>query len=135
MKSTANDTIEHSDTRPSWERDGCDSCKDTSPQFIRIRTKYGQERGDDREIRLCRKCSSSNPKWASFDVKQSQESIRKHKEEKRLIHLAEHPRSLESIRSLLNEAYDHLQYCNWGDSWERECAGDLPERIEKALGR
>lgn len=35
----------------------------------------------------------------------------------------------------LQEAHDHLEYCGYGDSWERECARDsgLPEKIEEAL--
>jgi hypothetical protein len=30
----------------------------------------------------------------------------------------------------------HLNYCGWGDSWERSCAEEenLPEIIENALG-
>lgn len=39
------------------------------------------------------------------------------------------------ILSALESAYNHLNYCGWGDTWERECAKDskLPEQIEKAL--
>ena len=37
----------------------------------------------------------------------------------------------------LKAAYDHLEYCNYGDTWESECAkGDgLPEKIEAAIVR
>lgn len=35
----------------------------------------------------------------------------------------------------LEEAQDHLEFCNYGDSWERECAisNRLAYRIEEAL--
>lgn len=35
----------------------------------------------------------------------------------------------------LFEAKDHLEYCNYGDAWERECAIDdgLREKIESAI--
>lgn len=35
----------------------------------------------------------------------------------------------------LEEAKDHLEYCNYGDSWERECAicSRLAFRIDEAL--
>jgi hypothetical protein len=35
----------------------------------------------------------------------------------------------------LAAAQEQLEYCNWGDSWERECAfaAKLPEQIEAAL--
>jgi len=41
--------------------------------------------------------------------------------------------------SLLLEAMEHLEYCNYGDKWESECAdaAKLPERLEafmKQLG-
>ena len=43
---------------------------------------------------------------------------------------------LESIVDALHEASNHLDYCNYGDSWER-CVneGDDPlnKRIERAL--
>jgi hypothetical protein len=42
-----------------------------------------------------------------------------------------------ALHDLLKEAYGHLEYCGWGDSWERECvqATKLPERIEEMLKR
>jgi hypothetical protein len=33
----------------------------------------------------------------------------------------------------LKAAEEHLSYCGYGDSWERECAEDLPEQISAAL--
>lgn len=35
----------------------------------------------------------------------------------------------------LTAARDHLEYCGYGDRWERECAqaDKLPEKIEQAL--
>lgn len=46
--------------------------------------------------------------------------------------------SIDELRKLaeaLRDAEAHLDYCGYGDSWERECARDdkLPERIEEAL--
>ena len=46
---------------------------------------------------------------------------------------------LENLVYALREARDHLNYCGYGDSWERECAMDtsngpnLPTQIEEAL--
>ena len=35
----------------------------------------------------------------------------------------------------LKKAFDHLEYCGYGDKWERECAmeEELPKLIEKAI--
>jgi hypothetical protein len=35
----------------------------------------------------------------------------------------------------LSDAQNHLDYCGWGDKWERECAieGKLPNKIASAL--
>lgn len=35
----------------------------------------------------------------------------------------------------LNAAHEHLEWCGYGDSWERECAMEakLPQKIEAAL--
>lgn len=43
---------------------------------------------------------------------------------------------LDDLYELLVDAKEHLDYCNYGDSWERECAieSKLKERIEKILG-
>ena len=42
---------------------------------------------------------------------------------------------VRQLREALQKAKEHLEYCNYGDSWERECAYNdkLPEKIEKAL--
>ena len=39
------------------------------------------------------------------------------------------------LREALKAAQDHLDYCGYGDSWERECAeiAGLPAQIEKTL--
>jgi hypothetical protein len=39
------------------------------------------------------------------------------------------------IVDALEAASDHLDYCGYGDSWERECAEHqmLPEQISNAL--
>lgn len=41
------------------------------------------------------------------------------------------------LAELLQEAYDHLDYCGWGDSYEREgpINSKLPDRIKIALDR
>ena len=39
----------------------------------------------------------------------------------------------DRLAEVLREASEHLDYCGYGDSWERECAGDLPTRIETIL--
>lgn len=35
----------------------------------------------------------------------------------------------------LKEATEHLEYCGYGDSWERQCAYSekLPEKLEAAI--
>jgi len=40
---------------------------------------------------------------------------------------------VRELESTLQDASDQLDYCGYGDSWERECAGDLPQRIAKTL--
>ena len=35
----------------------------------------------------------------------------------------------KEARSLLKEAFDHLEYCGFGDSWERECSVNLRDRL------
>jgi hypothetical protein len=39
------------------------------------------------------------------------------------------------LERALKAASEHLDYCGYGDSWERECAqaSKLPEKIEAAL--
>ena len=45
-------------------------------------------------------------------------------------------KEIQQIVEALKEARDHLEYCGYGDNWERECAIDsgLPEKIAEALG-
>ena len=51
------------------------------------------------------------------------------------------PRELLEQRDMLLEALEeagyHLDYCNYGDKWENECARDvsLPEKISLAIAR
>lgn len=46
--------------------------------------------------------------------------------------------SYEELRLALQEALEHLDYCSWGDAWERECADEdglrkrLPELLDRA---
>ena len=42
---------------------------------------------------------------------------------------------MKSLYEALNDADQHLDFCGYGDSWERECAmyDKLPEKIGKAL--
>ncbi len=37
----------------------------------------------------------------------------------------------ERLRGLLQEAYDHLDYCGWGDAWERE--GAFARKLDKRI--
>lgn len=43
----------------------------------------------------------------------------------------------DALLKMLKEAYAHLDYCGWGDKWERECAKEdkLQERILKAIAQ
>ena len=45
--------------------------------------------------------------------------------------------ALHDLIEALTAARDHLEYCGYGDSWERECAFDsrLPEQIDDAIRR
>ncbi len=42
---------------------------------------------------------------------------------------------IDELYSTLEKAASHLDYCGYGDNWERECAREqgLPELINKAL--
>ena len=42
---------------------------------------------------------------------------------------------LIAVEDLFVEAAQHLEYCSYGDSWERECAREdkLPERVQAML--
>ena len=44
-------------------------------------------------------------------------------------------KSITKVVEALKAASDHLEYCGYGDNWERECAVDsgLPEQIAEAL--
>lgn len=43
----------------------------------------------------------------------------------------------EDLAKALDAAVTHLDYCGYGDNWERECAhaAELPSKLEAALGR
>jgi len=58
-------------------------------------------------------------------------------EKARAIVAAEQAERMQEMRELLQEAYDHLEYCGYGDSWERECAMEakLPKRLAALLER
>lgn len=49
--------------------------------------------------------------------------------------LAEARENVKRLHDALQHASDHLEYCGYGDNWERECAMDskLPEEIRAAL--
>lgn len=36
----------------------------------------------------------------------------------------------EQLREALHKALDHLDYCGWGDSWEREVSADLRTELQ-----
>ena len=40
--------------------------------------------------------------------------------------------ALDEANALIVELYEHLEYCGWGDNWERQCAyaRGLPDRVE-----
>lgn len=44
---------------------------------------------------------------------------------------------IKTLVAALQAASDHLDYCGYGDKYERECARDahLPEQIEQALAK
>lgn len=39
------------------------------------------------------------------------------------------PDNIAEIKALLDDCIDHLEYCNYGDSWENECAESLRDKI------
>lgn len=39
----------------------------------------------------------------------------------------------DTLYNALLKTYEHLQYCNWGDSWEREVKSTLEPIILNAL--
>ena len=44
---------------------------------------------------------------------------------------------IEELEEALRLAVNHLDYCGWGDSYERGCARDegLPEKLAQALAQ
>lgn len=36
----------------------------------------------------------------------------------------------EKVKEYFVKALDHLDYCGWGDSWERECSRELEKEID-----
>lgn len=42
---------------------------------------------------------------------------------------------IKKLGKALKEAVDHLDYCGYGDAWERSCAFEskLPQRLSEAL--
>jgi hypothetical protein len=38
---------------------------------------------------------------------------------------------LKKVKELLREAYDHLNFCNYGDSYEKECSLDLRNELNE----
>lgn len=41
----------------------------------------------------------------------------------------------KELLDMLIEAQSHLEYCNYGDKWEKECAVEakLPERLQAVI--
>jgi len=37
---------------------------------------------------------------------------------------------MKRVKNLLNECIEHLEFCNYGDSWENECAEPLIKKVE-----
>lgn len=35
------------------------------------------------------------------------------------------------LRNLIKSLIDHLEYCGWGDKWEKECSEKLRKKVEK----
>lgn len=42
---------------------------------------------------------------------------------------------VRELFSLVENLYYHLQYCGWGDNWERECSRDLQEEAATKIER
>ena len=40
---------------------------------------------------------------------------------------------IKQLHEALQAASDHLDYCGWGDSWERECAEPIMKQVADAL--
>ena len=37
---------------------------------------------------------------------------------------------IKKLKALLKRAKEHLEYCNYGDSWERECSVELQKDLD-----
>lgn len=37
----------------------------------------------------------------------------------------------DETKEFINELIDHLNYCGWGDRWERECSEELRKKAER----
>lgn len=37
----------------------------------------------------------------------------------------------QELKAFCLELIEHLNYCGWGDRWERECSEDLRKRADK----
>ena len=50
-------------------------------------------------------------------------------------YIAQLPNIVSRLKEALKAARDHLEYCGYGDRWERECAYDrgLPDLINQAI--
>ncbi len=42
-------------------------------------------------------------------------------------------KELKDLKELAKELYEHLEYCGWGDSYEREGARDLMVKTARML--
>jgi len=40
---------------------------------------------------------------------------------------------VEELETLAQDLIGHLDYCGWGDSWERQCSEELRKRAEAFL--
>jgi acyl-CoA reductase-like NAD-dependent aldehyde dehydrogenase len=47
--------------------------------------------------------------------------------------LSEANARVKQLTKALQAASDHLDYCGYGDKWEREVSEKLPKQIERAL--
>ena len=59
--------------------------------------------------------------------------VQEHETQEKEIERLKH--KTKTLHEALEAASDHLDYCGYGDSWERECAiaNGLEEQITKAL--
>ena len=45
--------------------------------------------------------------------------------------LVDETKKSEYLKELLRKAIDHLDYCGYGDEWERECSESLQEELRQ----